>query len=156
MAVREEMVGPGGVCSRGAVFLLADSALAFAANTHGHRVVVQHCDIMFDNTVCVDEQLVAYASERHSPSARAYMMYESRLVPPFATAWSSRSASLSYGFAAGAIVGTTTAGASSPHWIFKQCCALQTVPACRRAHRAKREATIHGSVPQAPNWQHNL
>ena len=53
------------VCGRGAIFLLADSALAFAANTRGHRVVAQHCDIMFDNTVGVGEQLVADASERH-------------------------------------------------------------------------------------------
>src|ERR1700680_4899049 len=37
MTVRAEMMGPGGACSRGAIFLLADSALAFAANTGGHR-----------------------------------------------------------------------------------------------------------------------
>ena len=65
MAVRPEMIGPGGVCSRGAIFLLADSALAFAANTRGHRVVAQHCEIVFDNPVDVGEQLVAEASERH-------------------------------------------------------------------------------------------
>src|SRR6476469_4801090 len=39
MTVRPEMIGPGAVCGRGAIFLLADSALAFAANTRGHRVV---------------------------------------------------------------------------------------------------------------------
>jgi len=65
MTVRAEMMGPGGVCSRGAIFLLADSALAFAANTRGHRVVAQYCDIVFDNPVGVGEQLVADASERH-------------------------------------------------------------------------------------------
>ena len=65
MTVRPEMIGPGAVCGRGAIFLLADSALAFAANTRGHRVVAQHCDIVFDNTVGVGEQLVADASERH-------------------------------------------------------------------------------------------
>ena len=64
MTVRPEMLGPGGVCGRGAIFLLADSGLAFAANTRGHRVVAQHCG-MFDNTVGVGEQLVADASERH-------------------------------------------------------------------------------------------
>ena len=65
MTVRPEMIGPGGVCGRGSIFMLADSALAFAANTHGHRVVAQHCDIMFDNAVRVGEHLVAHASERH-------------------------------------------------------------------------------------------
>jgi phenylacetic acid degradation protein PaaD len=65
MTVRAEMIGPGGVCSRGAIFLLADSALAFASNTRGHRVVAQHCDIMFDNPAGVGEQLVADARERH-------------------------------------------------------------------------------------------
>jgi phenylacetic acid degradation protein PaaD len=65
MTVRAEMMGPGGACSRGAIFLLADSALAFAANTRGHRVVAQHCDIVFDNPVGLGEELVADASERH-------------------------------------------------------------------------------------------
>jgi acyl-CoA thioesterase len=59
------MIGPGAVCGRGAIFLLADSALAFAANTRGHRVVAQHCEIVFDNAVGVGEQLEAEASERH-------------------------------------------------------------------------------------------
>lgn len=65
MTVRADMIGPGGVCSRGAIFILADSALAFAANTRGRRVVAQHCDIVFDNTAGVGERLVANAIERH-------------------------------------------------------------------------------------------
>ena len=65
MTVGPAMIGPGGVCGRGAIFLLADSALAFAANTRGHRVVAQHCDIVFDNAVGAGEELVAEASERH-------------------------------------------------------------------------------------------
>ncbi len=70
MTVRPEMIGPGGVCSRGAIFLLADSTLAFAANTRGHMVVAQHCDIVFDNTVGVGELLVADASERHTSGGK--------------------------------------------------------------------------------------
>src|ERR1700674_5136392 len=70
MTVRPEMIGPGGVCSRGAIFLLADSALAFAANTRGHRVVAQYCDIVFDNPASVGEQLVADASESHLSDRR--------------------------------------------------------------------------------------
>jgi acyl-CoA thioesterase len=65
MTVRQDMIGPGGLCSRGVIFMLADSALAFAANTRGHRVVAQHCEIAFDNAVRAGEQLVAHAHERH-------------------------------------------------------------------------------------------
>ena len=65
MTVRPDMIGVGDVCSRGAIFLLADSALAFAANTRGQRVVAQYCDIVFDKTVGIGDQLVAEATERH-------------------------------------------------------------------------------------------
>ena len=65
MTVRPEMIGPDGVCSRGAIFLLADTAMAFASNTHGQRAVAQYCDIVFDMPVAVGEEMVAEASERH-------------------------------------------------------------------------------------------
>jgi acyl-CoA thioesterase len=65
MTVRADMIGPGGTCSRGAIFIFADSALAFASNTRGQRVVAQHCDIVFDNPVSVGERVVAAAVERH-------------------------------------------------------------------------------------------
>jgi acyl-CoA thioesterase len=77
MTVRPEMIGLGDVCGRGAIFLLADSTLAFAANTRGHRVVAQHCDIVFDNSVGVGEVLVADASERHT--SRRKGMYDVRV-----------------------------------------------------------------------------
>jgi len=65
MTVRADMIGPGGQCSRGAMFLLADSALAFAVNSRGHRVVLQSCDVVFDGAVGLGEELVADARERH-------------------------------------------------------------------------------------------
>ena len=71
MTVRAEMIGPGGVCSRGAIFLLADTAMAFASNTYGQCAVAQYCDIMFDNPVEVGEELVAAASERHRSERKA-------------------------------------------------------------------------------------
>ena len=39
MTVRADMVNGFGVCHGGIVFSLADSALAFASNTHGHVTV---------------------------------------------------------------------------------------------------------------------
>jgi acyl-CoA thioesterase len=65
MTVRADMIGPGAVCSRGAIFILADSAFAFAASTRGRSAVAQHCDIVFDNPVGLGEELVAHAAERH-------------------------------------------------------------------------------------------
>ncbi len=65
MTVGADMIGPDGVCSRGAIFLLADTAMAFASNTHGQRAVAQYCDIVFDKPVGVGEELVADARERH-------------------------------------------------------------------------------------------
>lgn len=65
MRIRPDMIGPGGACSRGAVFLIADSALAFASNTRGQRVVAQYCDILFDQPAGEGEELVAEATERH-------------------------------------------------------------------------------------------
>jgi acyl-CoA thioesterase len=70
MIVRPDMAGRDDACSRGAIFLLADSALAFATNTYGHRAVAQYCDIAFDNPVAVGEEIVADASERHMSGRR--------------------------------------------------------------------------------------
>jgi len=71
MKVRPDMIGPSGVCSRGAIFLIADSALAFASNTRGQRVVAQYCDILFDEAACDGEELMAEAIERHVSGRKA-------------------------------------------------------------------------------------
>ena len=65
MTVAASMLGPGGVCNRGYIFALADSAMAFASCTHGQTAVAQMCDIAFDTDVELDTHLTARATERH-------------------------------------------------------------------------------------------
>jgi acyl-CoA thioesterase len=64
MRVRPEMVNGHGVCHGGFIFALADSAAAFAANSHGERVVAQHASITYIRPVRLGEVLVAEAEER--------------------------------------------------------------------------------------------
>ena len=45
MAVREEMLNGFGVAHGGITFSLADSAFAFACNSHGRHAVSIHCTI---------------------------------------------------------------------------------------------------------------
>jgi hypothetical protein len=47
MLVRPEMVNGHGLCHGGFIFALADSAMAFAANSHGERAVAQHNGITY-------------------------------------------------------------------------------------------------------------
>ena len=47
MPVTEAMVNGHGICHGGFIFTLADSAFAFACNSHGERTVAQHCAITF-------------------------------------------------------------------------------------------------------------
>ena len=47
MTVTEAMVNGHGICHGGFIFTLADSAFAFACNSHGERAVAQHCAISF-------------------------------------------------------------------------------------------------------------
>jgi acyl-CoA thioesterase len=64
MTVREEMVNGHGICHGGFIFALADSAMAFAANSHGERAVAQHAAITYLRPGRLDETLVAEATER--------------------------------------------------------------------------------------------
>lgn len=64
MVVAETMVNGHGICHGGFIFLLADSAFAFACNSHGVRTVAQHCDITFLRPGRLGETLRAEASER--------------------------------------------------------------------------------------------
>ena len=45
--VTETMVNGHGICHGGFIFSLADSAFAFACNSHGEHAVAQHCAITF-------------------------------------------------------------------------------------------------------------
>jgi acyl-CoA thioesterase len=64
MAVTERMVNGHGICHGGFIFTLADSAFAFACNTHNQRTVAQHCSISFLNAARLNDRLVARAVER--------------------------------------------------------------------------------------------
>ena len=64
MTVRADMTNGHGICHGGFMFSLADSAFAFACNSHNHRAVAQACDIVFVTPVRLGDELVATAIER--------------------------------------------------------------------------------------------
>ena len=72
MPVRTDMANGFGICHGGFIFSLADSAMAFAANSHGERAVAQHATITWLRPARVGETLVAEAVER-ARSARSGM-----------------------------------------------------------------------------------
>lgn len=63
MTVRDEMVNGFGVAHGGIVYSLADSALAFAANTHGKVTVAIENSISYPQPVNVGDVLTAVADE---------------------------------------------------------------------------------------------
>jgi acyl-CoA thioesterase len=64
MAVTDAMVNGHGICHGGFIFTLADSAFAYACNSHGERAVAQHCAITFLRAGRRGETLRAEAVER--------------------------------------------------------------------------------------------
>jgi acyl-CoA thioesterase len=64
LTVQETMVNGHGICHGGFIFALADSAMAFAANSHGDRAVAQHNSITYVRPGRLGERLVAEATER--------------------------------------------------------------------------------------------
>ena len=64
MHVRTDMVNGHGMCHGGFIFSLADSAFAFACNSHNHVTVASACTIDFIRPVQVGDQLRATAVER--------------------------------------------------------------------------------------------
>lgn len=64
MSVTERMVNGHKLCHGGYIFALADSAFAFACNTHNQRTVAQHCAITFLNAARLGDRLVAQSIER--------------------------------------------------------------------------------------------
>jgi acyl-CoA thioesterase len=63
MTVRPEMTNGHGTCHGGYLFLLADTAFAFACNTHGAATVAAGADVEFLAPVAVGDALVATAEE---------------------------------------------------------------------------------------------
>jgi acyl-CoA thioesterase len=64
MAVTAAMVNGHGVAHGGYVFLLADTAFAFAANTYGRVTVARSAEIVFVASAREGDELVAVAEER--------------------------------------------------------------------------------------------
>jgi acyl-CoA thioesterase len=64
MPVTPTMVNGHGIAHGGYVFLLADTAFAFACNTYGEATVARAADIAFLAPVHEGDELVAVAEER--------------------------------------------------------------------------------------------
>jgi acyl-CoA thioesterase len=63
MTVQPHMVNGQRIAHGGFIFLLADSAFAFACNSHNERAVAGQCDISFIRPGKLGDQLVATARE---------------------------------------------------------------------------------------------
>ena len=64
MTVGAEMVNGHGICHGGFIFLLADSAFAFACNSENEKAVAQHCTITFLRPARLGDRLHAEAAKR--------------------------------------------------------------------------------------------
>jgi acyl-CoA thioesterase len=64
MTVTERMANGHGSCHGGFIFTLADSAFAFACNSHGAPSVALHCAVTYVKPGRVGMRLVAEARER--------------------------------------------------------------------------------------------
>lgn len=64
MTVTSAMVNGHGLCHGGYIFLLADSAFAFACNSYNQRTVAQHCAVTFIKPGKLGDKLTATAVER--------------------------------------------------------------------------------------------
>ncbi|MEZ5418054.1 MAG: hydroxyphenylacetyl-CoA thioesterase PaaI [Vicinamibacterales bacterium] len=63
MTIGETMVNGHGIAHGGYVFTLADSAFAFACNSHGHHAVAAQCQIAYLKPGRLGDHLVATARE---------------------------------------------------------------------------------------------
>jgi acyl-CoA thioesterase len=64
MLVRDTMINGHDICHGGYVFLLADTAFAFACNTYGPVTVAAACDVVFLGPAHLGDELIAEAAER--------------------------------------------------------------------------------------------
>jgi len=72
MTVREEMVNGFGVCHGGITFSLADSALAFASNTHGRLTMSIENSITYPKPVSPGDVLTARAEQESASNRLAF------------------------------------------------------------------------------------
>lgn len=63
MTITEAMTNGHGMAHGGFIFLLADSAFAFACNSRGDKTVAQGCQISFLKSARLGDRLVATAHE---------------------------------------------------------------------------------------------
>ena len=63
MTVKPHMVNGHGIAHGGFIFLLADSAFAFACNSHNERTVAAQCNISFIKPGKLGDRLIATARE---------------------------------------------------------------------------------------------
>ena len=66
MKVRKEMLNGFGISHGGIAFSLADSALAFASNSHNKKSLVINASVSFTSPVREGDQLTAVAEEMNS------------------------------------------------------------------------------------------
>ena len=78
LTVRDDMVNGFGVCHGGVAFALADSAFAFACNTHGRVTVSIENSITYPRKISVGDVLVASAREETASSRLGYYRVEVR------------------------------------------------------------------------------
>src|SRR4029079_11928456 len=72
MEVRPEMQNGFGVCHGAIPFALADSALAFASNTHGNITLSIENSITYPKPIAVGDVLVAAADEESATKRLAF------------------------------------------------------------------------------------
>ena len=72
MAVRRDMLNGFGMCHGGIPYSLADSALAFASNTHGRITVSIHNSISYPAPVAEGDTLTAVAVEQSAAHRIAF------------------------------------------------------------------------------------
>ncbi len=72
MTVREDMLNGFGVCHGGIPFALADSALAFASNTHGNVTVSIANSFTYPKPIVPGDVLIAAAEEESATSRLAF------------------------------------------------------------------------------------
>lgn len=65
MTVRKEMLNGFGIAHGGITYCLADSALAFASNSHGKKAVSVETSVSHTVSVAEGDELLAEAKEEH-------------------------------------------------------------------------------------------
>jgi len=65
MTVRQDMVNSHGTCHGGFSYALADTAFAYACNSHNHATVAAACNIVYPAAAHLGDVLTAVAEEKH-------------------------------------------------------------------------------------------